>query len=118
MLTLDRVETYLIRFAQGTVLLPQFSEVARTHFFQAQGSILRILSGSNQLIDFQMQNIVVTVLCILNQENHKERNNGGRGVYDQLPRIVVVKKRASESPHDDQYNGSTKGFRTPSPVRK
>jgi hypothetical protein len=65
-----------------------------------------------------MQNIVVTALSVLNQVHHQERNDGGRRIYDQLPRIVVVKIRPCERPHDDQYDGGTKGFRTPSPVRK
>jgi len=54
---------------------------------------LRILGGSYQLINFQMQNIVVTALSVLNQVHHQERNDGGRRIYDQLPRIVVVKIR-------------------------
>ncbi|MNF10238.1 hypothetical protein D3C80_2111180 [compost metagenome] len=62
---------------------------------------MRILGGPYQLVDFQMQNIVVTVLSILNQKHHQERNDGCRRVDDELPGVVVIEIWPRQPPHDD-----------------
>lgn len=56
-----------------------------------------------------MNDVVVSVLGILNQENHQECDDGGRRINDELPGIVVVKTGPGCSPYGNQYHGDQEG---------
>jgi len=51
----------------------------------------------------------VTVLRVLNQKYHQERDNGRGRVDDQLPRVGKMKSGTSEEPDGDHKHSSTKG---------
>lgn len=65
---------------------------------------MSILGRAYQLIDFQMQNIVVPVLPVLDQKYHEEGDDGGRRVDDQLPSVFVMKIRPGHGPYEDLGN--------------
>ena len=57
-----------------------------------------LLGGSNQLVNFEMQNVIVAVLRILDKKYHQERDDGRRRVNDELPCVVVMEVRPCGSP--------------------
>src|ERR1043166_365987 len=44
-------------------------------------------NATEKFIEFQMNGLGVPVLCVLDQEDHQEGDDGGRGVNHQLPRV-------------------------------
>ena len=95
------IEIDLVIFTERAVLIPELSKVFCPHLLQAQRSVLCVFSGSNQLVDFEMQNVIVTVLRVLDQKNHQEGDDGSGRVDDQLPGIVVVKVWPRKRPNSD-----------------
>ncbi|MNP48844.1 hypothetical protein D3C76_1429890 [compost metagenome] len=51
-----------------------------------------------------MDDVIVTVLSVLDLENHQKGDDRGRRIDDQLPGIVVMKPGARSRPHGDQYH--------------
>ena len=52
-----------------------------------------------------MHGFGVTILGILNQKYHEEGDDRRSGVYDQLPGVGEMKRRAGEDPNeDDEYS--------------
>ena len=90
--------------------------VARVHYIEllvAQiFNIHHLISGSvdrmDQLIQFKVDRACVSVLSILNQEDHKKGNDGRTGVDDQLPGVGIMKDRSRRTPHDDYRDRSEK----------
>lgn len=115
-LVVGSIKTDLTGFTHNAVLLPQFPKLPGAHLVQGQCGVLCFLGRSNQLIDFQMQNVVVPVLGVLDQEDHQERDDRRRCIDDQLPRIVEMKIRARHCPHNDEANSGEERLRTASPV--
>ena len=54
--------------------------------------------SANDFIEFQVQGAGVAILGVLDEEDDEEGNDGGCGVYYQLPGIGVVIVRAQETP--------------------
>ena len=53
--------------------------------------VLRFVDRVYQLVEFQVDSACVTILRVLDDEDHEERDDGRAGVDDQLPGIGVVK---------------------------
>ncbi|MNO89712.1 hypothetical protein D3C76_812040 [compost metagenome] len=77
----------------------QLLEVQR---LKPEHGLLRLLGHPQQFVDFQMQDVGVAVLRVLDQEHHQERDDGGRGIDDQLPCIVEMKNRSAQPPQENQ----------------
>src|ERR1700685_4361910 len=63
----------------------------------------------DQLVQLQMNRSVVTVLRILDQEDHQKCDDRCTGINNQLPRIRVVEDGSGDSPSHDDADGSGKG---------
>src|SRR5215468_496971 len=51
----------------------------------------------------------VTVLRVLNQKHHEERDDCRGGVDDQLPGVREMKSRSGDEPNKNYQNGAAKG---------
>ena len=71
--------------------------------------IARVFDCSNQFVQFQMNCFGIAVLRVLNQKHHQEGDNGRGGIYDQLPSIGEMKRRAGEDPNEDDEHLPAKG---------
>jgi hypothetical protein len=60
---------------------------------------MRSIYCSDQFIELQLHRSTVSILCVLDQEHHQERNDGRAGIYGQLPGIAEPKQRAGSSPN-------------------
>lgn len=65
----------------------------RQIFHLHQGGASR-LNSPNQFVQFQLNDLGIAILRILNQENHQKRAERGRCVDDELPSIRVMKARS------------------------
>ena len=72
---------------------------------------MRPVYRSDQFVKFQLHRSSVSVLCVLDQEYHKDRNDGRGAIYRQLPGIAEPKYRAGNSPNSDDKHGNGKGGR-------
>ncbi|RWW91100.1 hypothetical protein BHE74_00000325 [Ensete ventricosum] len=96
------VQAHRAGTANAAVLLAQFFQLFAVQAIQAEHGILCVLGDAQQFVDLDVQDVVVTVLRVLDQEHHQERDDGGRGVDDQLPGVVVVEIRPAQAPHQNQ----------------
>ena len=76
--------------------------------------VLRFIDRIDQLVEFQVDGARVTVLRVLNDEDHEGRDDGRTGVDDQLPGVGVVKDRAGERPDDDDDDRADERLLEPS----
>ena len=51
-------------------------------FLEVHHFVSGAVHGSNQLVEFKVEGLGVTVLRVLNEEDHEEGNNGRRRVDD------------------------------------
>jgi hypothetical protein len=68
--------------------------------FQIHKARPRFGERADQLVQFKMQSAGVTVLSVLNQKDHQERDNGRARIDDQLPGIGKSEERAGGRPND------------------
>src|SRR5436305_351301 len=73
--------------------------------------VARALDRGDELVELDLHRQRVLVLRALNEEDHQERDNGGAGVDDELPRVGEVEDRAGDDPHDDDADGRDEGER-------
>ena len=111
----------------STVSLPTFSARARASHLSRKSSSsssvrcsiptseFRAAPTQNQLIKFDLNGRTVTVLRVLNQKNHKESDDGGAGVNDELPGVGEAEQRAADSPND---NDTCRDDKSRSPARR
>src|SRR4029077_7467779 len=50
----------------------------------------------------------VTILGVLNQKHHEKRDDGGRGIDDQLPCVGEMKCRPGDEPNKNDEHGTRK----------
>ena len=76
---------------------------------------MRPFDGANQFIQFDMHRLGVTVLGILNQEDHQECDDGRSRIDDELPSIAKAEEWTGDQPkyydpcrqsEDDRISGS------------
>src|SRR5205823_6788253 len=65
----------------------------------------------DDFVEFQVQRTSVPILSVLDQKNDEKRDNRGRGIYDQLPGIRVLKIRTSGTP---KYDNEHRQYECPS----
>ena len=64
---------------------------------------MRATHRANQLVEFELDGVAITVLGILNQKYHQECDDRRACVDDQLPGIAKLEYRACDPPdYDDQ----------------
>src|SRR3712207_5453603 len=72
---------------------------------------MRSVYRSDQFVELQLHGSTVPVLCVLDQEDHQERDDGSAGIYGQLPGVAEPEYRADSSPNQDDKHGGSKGGR-------
>jgi hypothetical protein len=77
--------------------------------FQTQQSISRAPHDSQQFVELEVNGFGVTVLSVLDEKHHQERNDGRSGIDHELPGIGVVKQWAGDQPSHDYNRGQHKG---------
>lgn len=83
------------------IVLGEFLKFLVAQFFNVDHLVMGMLDRANNLIQFELQCTSVAILGVLYQKNHQERNNGGRGINDELPTIRVVEVRPGKAPEGD-----------------
>ena len=71
--------------------------------------VLCFVHRMDQLVQLQMNRSCVTILRILDQEDHEKCDDRCAGINNQLPGIGVVEDRSGNSPSHDDADGSRKG---------
>src|SRR5918992_6146883 len=83
---------------------------------------MRSVYYSDQFVKLQLHGSAVPILGVLDQEYHKERNDGSAGLYGQLPGVVEPEYRTASRPNQEDEDGGGKGGRvsrgTRSPLGK
>src|ERR671915_482039 len=78
---------------------------------------MRSVYRSDQFVKFQLHGSTVPILSVLDQEYHKERNDGSSSVYGQLPGVVEAEYRTASRPTQEDEDGGGKGGRVPRGTR-
>src|SRR4051812_42677170 len=73
--------------------------------------VLRLLRGTDQFVELEVQGARVSVLRVLDDEHHQERDDRGGGVDDELPCVRVVIARPEQSPRQYGRGGKQEGPR-------
>src|ERR1700756_3285925 len=86
----------------GFKLFPQSCQFLVREFLNVDHVILSEGDRADDLVQLQVNGPGIAVLRILDEEHHEERDDGGRGVDHELPRIGIMKVGANESPCQDK----------------
>ena len=73
------------------VFVGQFLEFSVGQVLNIDHFVMRLIDGFNDLVQLQMNCPGVTILSVLDQEDHQECDHRRAGVDNQLPGIGVVK---------------------------
>src|SRR2546430_13765258 len=65
----------------------------------------------NDFVEFQVQCTSVPILSVLDQKNDEKRDDRGRGIYDQLPGVRIMKIRTGGAP---KYYNEHRKYECPS----
>jgi hypothetical protein len=88
-------------FTHAAELIFEFFKLLVRQFFQINELIARAFKSTDELVQLEMHCFGVAVLCVLDQEYHKEGDDGRRGIDDQLPCVGEMKHRPSDKPDDN-----------------
>ena len=103
-----RTSVVLGFLSQSPKLFFKFLQVPIGEIFKIDKLISCALQCADYLIKFEMHRFGVTVLRVLNQEDHQKRNDRRCRVNYQLPRIGKMKSGASYEPDKNDKHGSSK----------
>src|SRR5262245_17869429 len=95
-------------FVDTLELLPQMLNLVIIQILQVNQARACALNAANQLIQLELDGHGVPVLCVLDEEDHQERDDGGAGIDRKLPGVGAVKERPSDTPDQDEGDGNEK----------
>ena len=102
-LQLTLVPRILSHFGQMDHFFASSLKLFFVEFFNVKKPIISRFKGTDQFIQFKLNGGRITVLCILDQEDHQKRNDGRASVDHQLPGIAKPEDRTQNCPND--YHG-------------
>src|SRR5690242_9318575 len=70
--------------------------------FNMHHFVTSMRNGMDDLVELQVNGARVTVLRVLNEEDHQESDNRGGRVHHELPGVRIMEVRASDAPQNDQ----------------
>ena len=73
--------------------------------------VVPILKKQRDFVEFQVQCTSVPILSVLDQKNDEKRDDRGRGIYDQLPGVRIMKIRTGGAP---KYDNEHRQYECPS----
>jgi hypothetical protein len=89
-------------FCKGSTILAVFFNFVLCEIVDSYKAILGHFVTTDQLIEFGLYRCTITILRVLNDENHKEGYDCRAGIYHKLPSIRILEQRPSHRP--DNYN--------------
>src|SRR6185437_12226441 len=93
------------------IVILEALEIMLRQVFCIQNAIIGALDGTDQLIQLELHRLTIAILCVLDEEDHQEGNDGCPSVNDQLPGIGKMEHRPQDSPSDHDQHGYAKGKR-------
>jgi len=99
--------------AKSGVILLNDPKLLFTHILYVHEAVTGKLMGSDKFIEFELDGEGIFLLRLLDEEHHKERNNAGAGVNEELPGFGVMEDGAGNAPEDDQDEGDDESVGTP-----
>src|SRR3954462_3232349 len=72
---------------------------------------------TNEFVKLQVQRLGVAVLRVLDEEDHKKRNDFGAGINDELPGIREMEKWPARGPKHQNHHGEQEHIRVPHDLR-
>ena len=88
------VSVPLCFFSDSLELFLEAGDIVVGKFFQIDELISGAFQRSNYFVEFQMSRFSIAILCILNEKDHQESNNGRAGIDNELPGVRKMKHRA------------------------
>ncbi len=107
----------LVLFADRCIPLFQFLQLFVRKVFNINHVVVRRTVGANQFVKLKVKGFGVTVLSILNQENHKESNNGGTSIDNELPGVGELEEWPARCPYYQRNQGAQEHHRMPNQSR-
>ena len=71
---------------------------------------MRSLDSADEFIQLQVHRLAVPVLRVLDEEHHQKGYDGGRCVYEELPRVAETEDRPRHPSGQDDQQGYRKGL--------
>ena len=69
------------------VAIPHLIQLLLVHLFEVEQGVVGLGHHEDQLIELELQGFGITVLGILDEENHQKGNDGRPRVDNQLPGV-------------------------------
>jgi hypothetical protein len=88
-------------FGKRLVLGADAREFLFRQFFEIEERVVSALHGADQFVQLQLHGGAVSVLGVLDEEDHEKGDDGRPGVDDELPSVAVVEERAADRPDHD-----------------
>lgn len=79
-----------------------------TKMFEADQAVTRSVHTPEQLVQLEVDRLGIAVLGILDKKYHQESDNGSGRIYDELPRIRIMKKGPGKNPCQNEERGQNK----------
>jgi len=76
--------------------------------FQVRQRIPSSLVDPDHLVELEVQRRRITILRVLDDEDHQKRDDRSASIYEELPRIGPTKKWTGHSPDEDGKNSEQK----------
>jgi hypothetical protein len=76
----------------------------------ADEAVPRLAARADDLVELGLHGRGVSVLRVLDQEDHEEGDDGGGRVHHELPGVGVAEDRPCDRPHEDEAERGDEGF--------
>src|SRR6185436_19526507 len=76
------------RTGKHSILGAECIEVLLLELFQIEEGVMRAFGCADELVELHLDRFSVSILCVLNQKDHQERDDRGAGVDHQLPGVT------------------------------
>lgn len=84
-------------------------ELGLGELLEIEEGIVRAVDRTDQLVELELDRGAVSVLRVLDEEDHEERNDRRRRVDDELPGRAEMEDRSGDKPADDERSRSDEG---------
>ena len=103
------VDKRCVLVTQPGEFLPNELKVVVRHVIEFDQSSPCTFDTTQQFVELQSDNSCLSVLGVLDEEDHQESNDRCSGVDEKLPGVGVVEVGSRQRPHDDGDEGNQKG---------
>jgi len=101
------------RVRQGCKSRFDFLQIFLAEILQSEHHVAGVSIGTDELVEFELDGSRVTVLRVLEEEDHQEGYDGRASVDDELPCVGVVEEGACDRPGDDYPPATMKTLARP-----